>query len=78
MVDPEPIPELGFVDEAVADGGASSSPLLRIGLVGSPNFDPVEISETDASAMFLADLLYDGLTEVDPADGTVVPALYFC
>lgn len=47
---------------------------LRLALVRPARFDPSEIELTDQSAVVVADLLYDGLTEM-AADGELRPAI---
>lgn len=64
--------ELAFVDTV--------APLLRLGLDGGArslvsDYDPLDISLSDQSAVVVSDLLFDGLTEVDGRTGQLVPAL---
>ncbi|MEL7207860.1 MAG: ABC transporter substrate-binding protein [Actinomycetota bacterium] len=48
---------------------------LRLALVRPEDTTPARVSMTDQSAVIVADLLYDGLTEVVGRDGTLRPAL---
>ncbi len=64
---PEAVP-LPFV----ASGSAAE---LRLAMVRPPSLRPDEVSLSDQAGMVVADLLYDGLTEVDGATGQLGPAL---
>ncbi len=48
--------------------------LLTLAMVRPPTWDPVELSMADQGAVIIADLLYDGLTEVD-SQGELQPGL---
>ena len=62
---------------ALADTTTSAGPpaVLRLGLAEVVSFDPVDASLTDRSTMIVLDLLFDGLTEIDPSTGAVVADL---
>jgi len=48
---------------------------LRVAMVRPPSFRPDEVSLSDQAGMVVADLLYDGLTEVDGTTGELRAAL---
>lgn len=48
---------------------------LRLGLSGVQTLDPAAADPANQSELMVADLLYDGLTELDPATGEVRPAV---
>ncbi|MEZ5142147.1 MAG: ABC transporter substrate-binding protein [Acidimicrobiales bacterium] len=49
--------------------------MLRLGLVGPDTIDPAVIVPTDPPELVTVDVLFDGLTSIDPASQTAVPAL---
>ncbi|MCX7621870.1 MAG: ABC transporter substrate-binding protein [Acidimicrobiales bacterium] len=55
-----------------ADGSGGT---LRLGLVGPDTIDPEKIVPTDPNELIPVDLLFDGLTALDPETNTAVPAL---
>lgn len=59
-------------EERVADGSGGT---LRLGLVGPDTIDPEKIVPTDPNELIPVDLLFDGLTALDPETNTAVPAL---
>ncbi len=64
---PEAVP-LSFV-------ATGSAPDLRVAMVRPPSYRPDEVSLSDQGGLVVADLLYDGLTEIDGATGELEPAL---
>jgi len=58
----------GLEGEAAGDG------VVRLALVRPESWNPREVSVADRAAMIVADLLYDGLTELGP-DGALAPGL---
>ena len=48
--------------------------ILTLAMVRPPTWDPVELSMTDQGAVVLADLLFDGLTQIG-AEGGLEPGL---
>lgn len=61
------IPEvIAFVDEPVT---------LRVGVPRLDYVVPHEVDETDPVAVLIADVLTDGLTQIDPSTGLAAPAL---
>ncbi len=59
-------------EEIAADGSGGT---LRLGLVGPDTIDPEKIVPTDPNELIPVDLLFDGLTALDPETNTAVPAL---
>jgi oligopeptide transport system substrate-binding protein len=58
------------------DGGGDETPgVLRLGTALGVETDPALVVPTDQTQMLVADLLYDGLTLVEGADGPVQGAL---
>lgn len=77
-----PVACSGSSKKSDAPGGttASGSPTerggtLRAGVVGVDGFDPAEALPTSQSSLVAADLLFDGLTVIDPATNAAAPAL---
>lgn len=70
-VDDDVVPaELGFdASNRSLDGE------LRLALARPVTYLPFELSPASQEAMIVADLLYDGLTEADPTESTLRPAL---
>ncbi|KAA0234497.1 MAG: putative deoxycholate-binding periplasmic protein YgiS [Acidimicrobiales bacterium] len=67
-------PELDEEPEAGTDGPVDGG-ALRLGLSGVATLDPAAADPANQSELMLVDLLYDGLTEFDPATGEVRPAV---
>lgn len=61
------------VSTEVASTGSGG--VLRLGLVGPDTIDPAVIVPTDPPELVTVDVLFDGLTTIDPASQTAVPAL---
>lgn len=77
---PEPTTTIDREEESPPDSLAFAEPTpiaeqLRLGLTRPQTFLPNEISLLDQNAVIVTDLLYDGLTEADPASDTLRPAL---
>lgn len=49
--------------------------VLRLASVGPPGADPATVNPADQGSLIMADLLFDGLTAVDPVSGEVEAAL---
>lgn len=62
-------------DDRIPEELADAVGPLRLAMVRPDSFRPDELVQSDQSAVILADLLYDGLVEVDGATGELVPAL---
>jgi ABC-type transport system substrate-binding protein len=54
---------------------SGSGGTLRLGLVGPDTIDPAVIVPTDPPELVTVDVLFDGLTAIDPTTQTAVPAL---
>lgn len=61
------------VSTEVASSGSGG--VLRLGLVGPDTIDPAVIVPTDPPELVTVDVLFDGLTAIDPATQSAVPAL---
>ena len=61
------------VSTEVASSGSGG--VLRLGLVGPDTIDPAVIVPTDPPELVTVDVLFDGLTTIDPSTQTAVPAL---
>lgn len=72
--DLEPVPDRSE-READATGALPTDGVLRLGLIRPESYLPAEVALTDQSAVILADLLYDGLTEAVGSDGRLGPGL---
>lgn len=53
----------------------STGPAVRIAIEAPDTLDPARAREELVGDMLVADLLFDGLTAIDPASGAVVPSL---
>lgn len=63
-------------DEAsTSTAAAGERGVLRLGVTGSQTLDPAEVVATVRPDMIAVDLLYDGLTEIDPETDAPSPAL---
>lgn len=67
--------ESGSNVSAGIDPAEVGRPILRVGVSGARSLDPARAREESVSEMLVADLLYDGLTSLDPATGAVEGAL---
>ncbi len=65
--------ELALTDEDVAP--VEIDDMLSIGLIRPTTWDPMALEGADQGSVIVADLLYDGLTEVAGTSSTLVPAL---
>lgn len=54
---------------------ATSGGVLRLGVVGPVSADPAFLNPADQGSLMLSDLLFDGLTSMDPVTNEVKPAL---
>ena len=66
-------------DDAKGDDAAATSPVrggtLTDGLERPQSLDPADAQPTSQSELIASDLLFDGLTRIDPETGEAVPAL---
>lgn len=72
-----PAPSPGSTPGGSAPVGtaAANAGTLRMAVLDLATLDPAEVSPTIQSEMVAADLLFDGLTSIDPANNQAVPAL---
>ncbi len=60
---------------AVVNQEEGAGGTLRLGVVAPDTIDPAQIVPTDPAEAITADLLFDGLTTIDPQTGEAIPAL---
>lgn len=68
-------PSAGPGDPVVVNEEDGSGGTLRLGLVAPDTIDPAQIYPTDPAQAVTADLLFDGLTSIDPQSSEAVPAI---
>ncbi len=69
--------DLALTAEVEEEAGPAELDLadFTLGMVRPATWAPTDLSNVDQSAVIIADLLYDGLTEVDGVSGTLEPGL---